>query len=235
MSFHTTRWTLVRHATGHSDAGRQALSELCAAYYSPVVAFLRQEGREEDDARELAHRFFHRLLENPSVGGVRQGVGKFRTYLLGALKHFLMNDREWYSRQKRGGGATAVPLNGGTDTAAGIALADAQTLPPDECFDRQWALAVLERALEALEWERVAAGKSAEFTLLKPWLTGDAVHGDQVATARSLGVSEGALKVAVHRLRQRFRALVKAEIAQTLDSPQAVAEEMRHLFAALGG
>jgi RNA polymerase sigma-70 factor (ECF subfamily) len=234
-AFHTTRWTLVRHATGHSTAGRQALSELCAAYYKPVIGFLRREGRPEDAARELAHDFFHELLENPSLGRAEQALGKFRTYLLGALKHFLAHERERTGRKKRGGNLIAVPLDPGTDTTPGLPIVDSRSLSPDAWFDRQWALAVLEHAIDTLARERAAAGKADEFSLLKPWLTGDAAHGDQAATARDLGLNEGALKVAVHRLRRRFRHLVKAEIAQTLDSPQAVDEEMRHLFAALGG
>ena len=198
MTFHTTRWTLVRHATGHSAEGRQALSDLCAAYYKPVVAFMRREGFEEDAARDLAH------------------------------------ERERGNRLKRGGGTIALPLDAGTDTSPGVVLADHNELSPDKFFDRQWALAVLERAFAALETEREAAGKDAEFARLKPWLTGDAVYGEQAEAARGLGLSEGALKVTVHRLRRRFRELLKAEIAQTLDMPEAVEEEMRHLFSALG-
>ena len=110
----------------------------------------------------------------------------------------------------------------------------AHALPLDEFFDRQWALAVLDRALSELEKEWTDAGKADEFARLKPWLTGDADHGDQAASARAFGMSEGALKVAVHRVRRRFRELVKAEIAQTLDAPDAVDDEMRQLFAALG-
>jgi RNA polymerase sigma-70 factor (ECF subfamily) len=234
-AFHTTRWTLVRNATGHSTAGRQALSDLCAAYYTPVVAFLRREGRQEDTARDLAHAFFHQVLENPSLGRADQSLGRFRTYLLGALKHFLAHQRERDGRQKRGGNLTAVPLDAGTDTTPGLLLADARELPPDAFFDRQWAIAVLERAITALAREREAAGKLDDFTLLKPWLTGDATHGGQAAAAHALGISEGAIKVSIHRLRKRFRHLVKTEVAQTLDSPASVEEEMRHLFAALGG
>jgi RNA polymerase sigma-70 factor (ECF subfamily) len=235
VTFHTTRWTLVRHATGRSAVGRQALSDLCAAYYEPVVAFLRREGRAEDAARELAHEFFRKLLEKPALEGAAPALGRFRSYLLGALKHFLARERERSGRQKRGGDAVSVSLDAGTDTSPGLVLADSYELPPDEFFDRQWALAVLDRAFAALAGEREAAGKTEDFARLKPWLTGDAAHGDQAATARALGISEGALKVAVHRLRRRFRELLKAEIAQTLDSPEAMAEEMRHLFAALGG
>ena len=234
MTFHTTRWTLVRHATGHSAEGRRALSDLCAAYYKPVVAFMRREGFEEDAARDLAHDFFRQLLERPSLQGANRAEGRFRNYLLGAIKHFLAHERERGNRLKRGGGTIALPLDAGTDTSPGVVLADHNELSPDKFFDRQWALAVLERAFAALETEREAAGKDAEFARLKPWLTGDAVYGDQVEAARGLGLSEGALKVTVHRLRRRFRELLKAEIAQTLDSPEAVEEEMRHLFSALG-
>ena len=234
MTFHTTRWTLVRHATGHSAEGRQALSDLCAAYYKPVVAFMRREGFEEDAARDLAHDFFRQLLERPSLQGANRAEGRFRNYLLGAIKHFLAHERERGNRLKRGGGTIALPLDAGTDTSPGVVLADHNELSPDKFFDRQWALAVLERAFAALETEREAAGKDAEFARLKPWLTGDAVYGDQVEAARGLGLSEGALKVTVHRLRRRFRELLKAEIAETLDTPEAVEEEMRHLFSALG-
>jgi len=234
MTFHTTRWTLVRHATGHSAEGRQALSDLCAAYYKPVVAFMRREGFEEDAARDLAHDFFRQLLEKPSLQGANRAEGRFRNYLLGAIKHFLAHERERGNRLKRGGGTIALPLDAGTDTSPGVVLADHNELSPDKFFDRQWALAVLERAFAALETEREAAGKDAEFARLKPWLTGDAVYGEQAEAARGLGLSEGALKVTVHRLRRRFRELLKAEIAQTLDMPEAVEEEMRHLFSALG-
>jgi len=235
MTFHTTHWTLVRRASAHGAEGRQALSDLCAAYYEPVIAFLRREGRDEDVARELAHEFFRKLLEKPSLECAARAQGKFRSYLLGALKHFLARERERAGRQKRGGGAVFASLDADTETTPGVVLADGHELPPDVFFDRQWALAVLDRAFAALARERDAAGKAEDFSRLKPWLTGDAAHGDQAAAARALGINEGALKVAVHRLRRRFRELLKAEIVQTLDTPEGTGEEMRHLFTALGG
>jgi len=235
MTFHTTHWTLVRRASTQSVEGRHALSELCAAYYEPVIAFLRREGRDEDAAREVAHEFFRGLLEKPSLECAAQAQGKFRSYLLGALKHFLARERERIGRQKRGGGAVFASLDADDDASPPIILADRHELPPDEFFDRQWALAVLDRAFTALESERVAQGKAEDFSRLKPWLIGEAAHGDQATTARGLGISEGALKVAVHRLRRRFRELLKAEIAQTLEEPERTGDEMRHLFCALGG
>lgn len=233
--FHPTRWTLVERTRGDSPEARVALSELCAAYYAPVVAFLRRGGRGEDAAREQAHEFFAHLLERDALGGAERERGRFRSYLLGALKHFLAREHERAQRGKRGGGSVAVPLDAGTDTSPGLILADDHALPPDEFFDRQWALAVLDRALAALERECAGEGKTDDFSQLKPWLTGDAAHGDQATAAGALGMSEGALKVAVHRLRRRFRAAVKEEIAQTLVAPDAVEDEMRQLFAALGG
>lgn len=233
--FAITRWTLVERTRGDSPEARAALSELCAAYYAPVVAFLHRSGREADAAREEAHDFFAHLLERDALGGAERERGRFRSYLLGALKHFLARAHERAQRRKRGGGAIAVPLDAGTDTSPGLILTEAHALPPDEFFDRQWALAVLDRALAALERECADAGKADDFSRLKPWLTGDAAHGEQAAAAGALGMSEGALKVAVHRLRRRFRAAVQAEIAQTLATPDAVEDEMRQLFAALGG
>ncbi len=233
--FVRTRWTLVERTRGDSPEARTALSELCAAYYAPVVAFLHRSGREEDAAREEAHAFFAHVLERDAFGRAERERGRFRSYLLGALKHFLAREHERAGRRKRGGGSVAVPLDAGTDTSPGLILAEGQALPPDTFFDRQWALAVLDRALAALERECVDTGNVEDFARLKPWLTGDAAHGDQTTAAVALGLSEGALKVAVHRLRRRFRAAVKAEIAQTLATPDGVEDEMRQLFAALGG
>jgi RNA polymerase sigma-70 factor (ECF subfamily) len=232
-AFVTTQWTRVLEARGDSSEARAALSDLCAAYYGPVVTFLHRGGRQEDAAREQAHEFFAYVLEGDTLGGVARGRGRFRSYLLAALKHFLAHQHERAQRQKRGGGSAGVSLDSGTDTSPGFALPDAHTPPPDEFFDRQWALTVLERALSALERECVAACRANDFLQLKPWLTGDAAHGDQAAAARRLGISDGALKVAVHRLRRRFRLLVKAEVAQTLNATDKVEDEMKQLFAAL--
>jgi len=235
QAFVTTHWTRVLEARGNSSEARAALSDLCGAYYEPVLAFLRHSVREADTAREQAHEFFAYLLECNGLGGVERGRGRFRSYLLGALKHFLARQHEHARRQKRGSGSVSVPLDAGTDTSPGFVLADTRTLPPDEFFDRHWALTVLDRALAALQREWAEAGRSDDFVRLKPWLTGDAAHGHQSAVAPALGLSEGALKVAVHRLRRRFRELVKSEVAHTLNVADNVEDEMRHLFAALGG
>jgi DNA-directed RNA polymerase specialized sigma24 family protein len=233
-SFCTTRWTQVNRAKADSPEGRRALAELCQAYYEPVVAFLRCELRDADAARELTHEFFAAVLSGGAFAFAEQERGRFRSYLLGAVKHFLSHHREAARRLKRGGGTENISLQD-TDAAEARSVPDARVLSPDAAFDRQWALTVLGRSLEALRLECVAEDRAEFFEQVKPWLTGEAAHGDQTALAARLNTNPTALKVAVHRLKRRFRALLKAEIAGTLDEPGLVEAEMRALFAALGG
>lgn len=232
-TFATTRWTRVLASRGDSPDARLALSDLCAAYYGPVVAFLRREGRDEDAARELAHEFFARVLERQSLDGADPQRGRFRSYLLGALKHFLANRRAHEMREKRGGQIAHQPLDSKTDTSAGSAIPDTSTHSSDTLFDREWALNVLERAFDVMKRECEQSGTLREFEGLKPWLTGEGAGRPQADAARDLGMNEGAVRVAIHRLRRRFRELVRTEIAQTVKEPGDVAEEMRHLIEAL--
>jgi RNA polymerase sigma-70 factor (ECF subfamily) len=228
--FRTTRWTQVSRAKADSPEGRRALADLCNAYYEPVAAFLRYELRDADAARELAHDFFAHLLAGGAIARAEQERGRFRSYLLGAVKHFLSHQREASRRLKRGGGMEKISLN---ETEAG-SVPDASVLSPDAAFDRQWALTVVAHALEALRRECVAEGRADFFEQVKPWLTGEAARGDQAALAAGGSLNANALKVAVHRLKRRFRQLLKAEVAGTLDDPALVEAEMRALFAALG-
>ena len=230
-AFHTTRWTRVCLAKADSEDGRTALADLCDAYYEPVVTFLRCELRDADAARELSHAFFAEMLVGGTIDTADRERGRFRSYLLGVVKHFLSHHREAAQRMKRGGGAEAVSLD---DEAVSV-VPDARQVSPDAAFDRQWALTVLSRALAALRIECAVQGRAAFFDQVKPWLTGDATHGDQAALAAACGMSPAALKMAVHRLKHRFRQCVKAEVAGTLDDPAMVEAEMRRLFAALGG
>jgi RNA polymerase sigma-70 factor (ECF subfamily) len=223
----------VLASQGHSEQARQALSDLCAAYYVPVVAFLRSEGRVEDTARELAHEFFARVLERQSLGGADPERGRFRSYLLGALKHFLANRRAHESRAKRGGADTPESLTAETDSSPGLAVADTNVLSPDRLFDREWALSIIERSLSAMRQEATQNGALREFEALKPWLPGENASRSQADAARNLSMNEGAVRVAIHRLRRRFRELVEAEVAQTLNDPADVAGEMRYLIEAL--
>ena len=232
-TFVTTRWTQVVASRGDSPDAKQALSDLCATYYAPVMAFLCCEGRAEDAARELAHAFFERLLERPSLDGADPQRGRFRSYMLGALKHFLANRRVHELREKRGAGAQHEPLPRETDTSPGSPIPDPRSPSPDAVFDREWAVHVLERALNVMQREAVEAGTRREFETLKRWLTGVGAERPQAGAARELGMNEGAVRVAILRLRRRFREVVKAEIAQTVNQPADVADELRHLIEAL--
>ena len=228
-NFAPTRWTVVAKAQGNDTVAQNALSDLCAAYYAPVNAYLRAEGRNEDAARELAHEFFARVLAGGTIRGANAERGRFRSYLLGALKHFLSDHRAHANREKRGSGIAPEPLD--TGTSAGQPLPAARD--DDRAFDRQWALTLIARALEIVGSEWHAAGKGANFDTLRPWLTGESAALSQADAAQQLGMSEGAVKVAIHRLRQRFRETVKAEIEQTIHDAADVDDELRHLIQVL--
>lgn len=232
-AFAPTRWTLVLRARGGTPEAQQALGELCAAYWQPVFRFLRREGRDEDTARELAQDFFARLLARQGLDTVAPERGRFRSFLLGAVKHYLGDVRDRERAAKRGGGMAPEPLSPGTDTTTERHLADPTATVPDAYFDREWALAVVSRGVDALAGDEAAAGRRAQFDALKPWLLGEVSGVSQEELARRLGLSEGAVKVAIHRLRKRFRERVRAEIAQTVGDAALVAEEMRYLVEVL--
>ncbi|MGV3532951.1 MAG: RNA polymerase sigma factor [Chthoniobacteraceae bacterium] len=225
--FAATQWTLVLRACGEGADAKAALSDLCAAYYAPVIAFLRRDGRDEDAAKELAHTFFTGLLES-GVGSPDRERGRFRSYLLGALKHFFCKQRTAAGAKKRGAGMERVPLMTETGTSPGLPMPAAPEPAPELIFDREWAFTLIARALAALENEH--AGKPAHFAILRPWLDGGA-EISQADAARALGMNETAIKVAIHRLRTRFRELIRAEIASTVNDPAEAAEELRHLIA----
>ena len=232
-AFAPTRWTLVLRARGESVEARGALSELCEAYYQPVFRFLRREGREEDAARELTQEFFARLLARGGVGAADPQRGRFRSYLLGAVKHFLADQRDHARREKRGGGASPESLDADEGTSPALQVADHASAPDDAVFDRAWALAVMDRTLHSLAVEFANEGKSDHFAALKPWLAGDAALLPQAEAAARLGVSESAIKVAIHRLRKRFREMIRTEIAQTVETPAEVDTELRYLVEVL--
>ena len=233
-SFQATRWTLVRSASGDSPESRQALSDLCAAYYEPIVAFLRREGREASAAREVAQDFFAGLLERGGLAGADASRGRFRSYLLGALKHHLSGQRRHESRLKRGGGAEHIALDAPPeDGSPALEIADSTPGSPDAGFDRQWALTVMHRALQTVEARFARSGKAAQFETLKGWLAGNSDGLSQASAAAALGVSIGALQVMIHRLRKDFRAAVEAEIAQTLPAGEDPAAELSYLIEVL--
>lgn len=232
-AFVTTRWTRVLEARGTSVEAKAALSDLCDAYYSPVLAFIRREVRDEDSARELTQEFFARLLVQHGLDSVDPARGRFRSFLLGAVKHFLSNQRAKSSAAKRGGGVIHETLDQATDTSPGLEVADPNAQFNDTFFDRQWALALMERALVALKGEFNEAAKAGHFQVLKPWLVGDNESLSQAEAASLLGMSEGALKVAIHRLRKRFRELIRSEILQTVGTTEQVDQELRYLVEVL--
>jgi RNA polymerase sigma factor (sigma-70 family) len=232
-AFVPTRWTLVLRARGESVEARGALSELCEAYYRPVFRFLRREGREEDAARELTQEFFARLLAGGGLGAADPRRGRFRSYLLGAVKHFLADQRDREHRQKRGSGIAPESLDAQTGTEPALQVADHASTPDDTLFDREWALAVMDHALQSLAAEFASAEKAEQFTVLKPWLVGDVASLPQSEAAARLEMSESAVKVAIHRLRKRFREIIRAEISQTVNESAEVDTELRYLIEVL--
>jgi RNA polymerase sigma factor (sigma-70 family) len=232
-AFVTTQWTRVLEARGDSPEAKAALSDLCATYYAPVFAFVRYNAPDEDTARDLTQEFFARLLARQGLEHVDPQRGRFRSFLLGAVKHFLADMRDHSRRLKRGAGQPCDTLDPGTDTSPGLELPDPQAPSPDIEFDRKWALTLLARALAGLEQEHRTAGKSCQFDVLKPWLTGDTELISQADAARRLGMNEGAVKVAIHRLRRRFREIIKNEIGQTVNDCAQVEAELHHLMEVL--
>lgn len=228
--FHTTRWTRVCLAKAESEDGRRALADLCDAYYEPVVAYLRSVFREADAAREMSHAFFAEMLGGGTIHTAERERGRFRSYLLGSVKHFVSHQREAAQRMKRGGGMEALSL----DDKEAAEVADARQLPPDVEFDQQWAMTVIARGMEALRAECMAEGRGAFFDSVSGILNGHASHGDQTALAAACGMSFDAFRMAVSRLKKRLRQCVKFEVTGTLEDPAAVQDEMETLFAALG-
>ena len=220
-------------ACGDSPDAKAALGDLCAAYYAPVLAFVRRNASDEDAARDLTQEFFSRLLARQGIDNVDPQRGRFRSFLLGAVKHFLADMRDHAHRLKRGAGQPIESIDPGTDTSPGLQLPDPNAPSPERLFDRRWALTLLDRALAVLAEEHKAAGKSDQFEALKPWLTGDTENISQAEAARQLDLNEGAVKVAIHRLRRRFREVIKNEIGQTVNDRAQVDEELHYLLEAL--
>ena len=234
--FATTRWSLVlRAGAGASVAGAdEALASLCEAYWYPLYAFVRSQGRSADEAQDLTQAFFARMLEKKSIRRADPARGRFRSFLLTSLKNFAANERERELASKRGGAIQILPLE--LETADGRYRLEPPTDgTPETIFDRRWAVTLLNHALAALRAETVRSGKAQHFDLLKPYLVGDQPHMSYADTGSALGMSEGAVKVAVHRLRRQFRDVVRDEIAETVSSPEEIDDELRHLWSAVRG
>jgi DNA-directed RNA polymerase specialized sigma24 family protein len=232
--FATTHWSVVLDA-GHSETtrGRDALGALCETYWYPLYAYVRRQGHSPHDAEDLTQGFFARLLENESLVGLSPEKGKFRTFLLVALKRFLANEWHRANSQKRGGGSFRVPLQGHTAETRYVAE-PVEELTAEKLYERRWALTLLDCVLGRLGKEFNSAGKREFFEKLKPYLTAEKSTIPCSEAASGLGMNEGAFKVAVHRLRRRFRELFREEVAHTVARPQEIDEEIRHLLAVFG-
>ncbi len=234
-SFATTHWTVVLlGGRAPAPGASQALSVLCQSYWSPIYAYVRRRGYSAPDAQDLTQEFFARLLAKNYLRQVDRTKGRFRSFLLAAVNHFLANEWDRTQAAKRGGGNILLPLDIGS--AENRYVADsAPTLDPEKCFERRWALDLLERVLAQLRNEYAGSGRAELFDLLKEALTAGKSSAPYAVLAVQLQMSEGAVKVAVHRLRRRYRELLRAEIAQTVASENEIDDEIRYLFAALSG
>jgi RNA polymerase sigma-70 factor (ECF subfamily) len=231
--FAATHWTVVLAAAGGVEASRtaEAMTELCRTYWYPLYAFLRRLGHETHEAEDLTQEFFAHLLSRPFLANVDRSKGKFRSFLLASLKHFLSDQRDRAAAQKRGGGQAIISLDS-LNAEARYRLEPAQDITPEKMFEKQWALSVLEHVLSRLHAELEAEGKATLFEALKDTLTGDRSRS-YLAIGAELGMTEGAVKTAAHRLRQRYRALLRQEIAQTVAGPDEVEDEVRYLLLCL--
>jgi RNA polymerase sigma-70 factor (ECF subfamily) len=229
--FPNTRWSVVLAACRPSPESAAALEAICRAYWYPLYAFVRRSGQPPHDAQDLTQEFFCRLLEKRWLDDADREKGRLRTFLIVALKHFMAKEWRRATAQKRGAGLASVPLD--TTFAESRFAADATALGPDEAFDQQWALTLLDLTVNRLRAEFNAAGKPDAFEALKSCLL--AGHGaiDYAATAQQLGVNQPAARVAVHRLRKRFREIYREEISQTVADGADLDAELRHLAAAL--
>jgi RNA polymerase sigma factor (sigma-70 family) len=226
-AFLTTRWSLVLSA-GKGES-RAALESLCSSYWYPLYAFARRKGESHERAADLVQGFFLVLLERKDLDTLAPKRGRFRSFLLAALSHHMANERDRERAEKRGGGAVHIDLHD-ADTRYALEPADAET--PETLFTRRWAVEVLARTFERLEQEHADPEKRALFEALKPELQG-ASESTYAEIGARLGTTEGAVKTAAHRLRKRWRELLRAEVAGTLSDPADVDDEIRGLFAAL--
>jgi RNA polymerase sigma factor (sigma-70 family) len=234
--FPDTMWSEVVAAGENSTPrSRQALERLCSSYWRPLYAYVRRDGHDREEAEDLTQAFFTRLLDKNYLSDYRRERGRFRSFLLACLKHFLANEREWASARKRGGGKPVLPLEFDVSDAESEILRE----PPDDrtpevIYEHQWAMSVVARVQIRIEREFERAGKAKQFEYLRGFVSGDDSGLPYREIAAKLGATEGALKVAVHRLRRRFRELLRDEISQTVLAPEEIQEEIGFLMSVLG-
>jgi RNA polymerase sigma factor (sigma-70 family) len=232
LTFSTTHWSVVLEAQGESPAAQQALDILCRTYWRPLYGFARRQGVTREEAQDLVQEFFARLLEHRNLNTVRREKGRLRSYLLVSLKRFLASERQRAGGVKRFESASHITL----DQLAESEVTEfelAKTLSADQLYERRWALAMLQQVLGRLESEYRAAGNAALFDRLKEFLVGERGRPTQGEIATELDMTENAVKQAFHRLRQRYRVLLREEIAHTVAQPGDVEDELRHLISVL--
>ena len=234
MRFPTTEWTIIE-AAGQSTSVRsqEAMEALCRIYWPAVLAYVRSRGHDSEQCLDLTQGFFTRLLEKKYIRNVRRARGRFRSYLLTCIKHYLADEAERSRALKRGGGRAPLPFAiECADDVLEVEPADPRT--PEKVFEREWCLRLLRTAMRRLEGQAARSSRGAErFERLKPFLTGDATGSPYKQIAENLHMSEGAVKVAVHDLRRRFRVLLRAEVSRTVSDPESIEDEIRFLFRAL--
>jgi RNA polymerase sigma factor (sigma-70 family) len=231
--FNTTHWSVVLEAgKAQSAQSAEALEKLCLTYWLPLYAFIRRQGSSPHDAQDLTQEFFARLLKRNDFDRVDPRKGRFRTFLLTSLTHFLSNERDRVRAAKRGGGQQIISLDA-IQAEEMRQLEPRHDLSPDKVFDMRWAMTVLEKSLSRLQHEMMDEGKSCLFAELKSFLTSEPETGEYALISERLGKTPQTLAVAVHRLRARYRELVCAEVAHTVGSPLEVDDEMRYLLSVL--
>ena len=235
QSFATTHWSVVLSAVDTSAPGAQAaLESLCRAYWYPLYTYVRRQGHSPEDAQDLTQEFFARFLERKYFQRADRQRGQFRSFLLTSLKHFLVNEWQRATAQKRGGGKTAIPV----DTVVAESLYKQELsheLSADRIYERTWALAMLRRVRDRLAQEYAAQGRGERFAHLEQFLPGQKGELTYAEAARRLEIAEGTLKSDVNRLKKRYGDILRAEIAQTVSSPDEIANELRHLIAVVSG
>lgn len=232
-SFPVTRWSLVMRATGHEDgAARRALGELLKGYWRPLYVFARHSGLVAEDAEDAVQSFCEDLIRLESLKAAETARGRLRSFLLASFQNHLRSIHRDANRQKRGGGSEVISLE---DAEGALNMQRVDGESPDQAFDRRWAYTLLDRVLERLRGEFEQQGKGSAFALLEPTLVWNGASMSYERLAEKLGVSPGTVAQKVKRLRARYRALLEAEIAETVDGPEAVAEEREHLIRVLSG
>ena len=232
LAFTTTHWSMVLEAQGPTAAAQEALDKLCRIYWRPIYGFVRRQGVRPEEAKDLTQGFFALLLERRDLNTVRQEKGRLRSYLLTSLKHFMTNERSRAMAIKRGGGQGLIPLEDLRERER-IGFDPPETLAADQIYERRWALSVLDQALARLGDEYRAAGNSRLFDQLQKSLTDEPGRPSPADVAHEFGMTESAVRQASYRLRQRYRQVLREEIAHTVMLPGDIDDELRHLIAVL--